>query len=104
MSEGMSAIVRVTIGDNLTCSFPEGNVMSTTQGRVRFENFTDLEVEIRFDTAEPFRVTHDEAVVFAVSELGSGGDHPFTVHEVIDGQVSDEVKDKGGIIIDPSAR
>ena len=104
MSEGMSAIVRVTIGDNLTCSFPEGNVMSTTQGRVRFENFTDLEVEIRFDTAEPFRVTHDAAVVFAVSELGSGGDHPFTVHEVIDGQVSDEVKDKGGIIIDPSAR
>ena len=92
MSEGMSAIVRVTIGDGLTCSYPEGNVLSTTQGRVRF------------DSAEPFRVTHDKAVVFAITELGSGGDHPFTVHEVINGQADDEVKDKGGIIIDPAAR
>ena len=104
MSEGMSAIVRVTIGDGLTCSYPEGNVLSTTQGRIRFENFSDLEAEVRFDTAEPFRVTHDKAVVFAITELGSGGDHPFTVHEVINGQADDEVKDKGGIIIDPAAR
>lgn len=100
MSDNTSVLVRVTIGDNLTCSFPEGNILPTQDGRVRFENFTVLEAEVRFDTAKSFRVTHDEAVVFHASELGNAGEHRFTVHEVQDGHVDDTVSGEGAIIIE----
>lgn len=100
MSEAKSVLVRVTIGDNLTCSFPDGNVVGSKKGRVRFENFTRLEAEIRFDSAEPFRVTHDEAVVFEVNKLGTVGEHPFTVHEVKDGKADDTIMGEGGIHIE----
>ncbi|MCC5880209.1 MAG: hypothetical protein JJU03_09995 [Idiomarina sp.] len=100
MSEAKSVLVRVTIGDNLTCSFPDGNVVSSSKGRVRFENFTNLEAEVRFDTADAFRVTHDEAIVFEVSKLGNAGEHPFTVHEVVDGQADDTISGEGVIKID----
>lgn len=99
MSNEMSVLVRVTIGDNLTCSFPEGNELASEKGRVRFENFTQLEAEVRFKNAEPFRVTHDEAVVFQVSELGGKGEHPFTVHEVKDGSADDTIMGEGAIFI-----
>lgn len=100
MSDTKSVLVRVTIGDNLTCSFPDGNVVGSVKGRVRFENFTMLEAEIRFDNAEPFRVTHDEAVVFDTSKLHTIGEHLFTVHEVTDGKADDTILGEGAIHIE----
>lgn len=99
MSSATSVSVRVTIGDNLTCSFPEGNVLTTLKGRIRFENFTQLEVEVRFDGITAFRVTHDEAKVFDAAQLGSVGEYPFTVHEVKNGQADDTIMGEGAIII-----
>jgi hypothetical protein len=102
MSEAKSVLIRVTIGDNLTCSFPEGNEVASMKGRVRFENFTQIKAEVRFKSIEKrLHVTHDEAVVFAVSELGAPGKHEFTVHEVVaDGETDDTVYGEGAIVID----
>lgn len=102
MSEPKSVLVRATIGDNLTCSFPEGNEVASFNGRVRFENFTNLTAEIRFAGLERrFHVTHDEPVVFKVSELGTPGKHEFTIHEVTsEGHTDDTIKGEGAIVID----
>lgn len=100
MSDTKSVLVRVTIGDNLTCTFPDGNVVGSVKGRVRFENFNMTEAEVRFDNAEPFRVSNDEAVVFDISKLHTIGEHPFTIHEVTDGEADDTILGEGAIHIE----
>lgn len=102
MSEPKSVLVRVTIGDNLTCSFPEGNEVASMNGRVRFENFTKLKAEVRFNELERrFHVTRDEPVVFKVAEFGSAGKHEFTIHEVTsEGHTDETIKGEGAIVID----
>ncbi|MBA3989174.1 MAG: hypothetical protein C0463_08625 [Idiomarina sp.] len=100
MSEANSVLIRATIGDNLTCSFPEGNVVASSKGRVRFENFTKLEAEVRFKGVAPIRVTHEEAVLFELEQLSGSGEHPFTIHEVKDGQAGDTIYGEGTVIID----
>lgn len=101
MSEKKAVLVRVTIGDNLTCSFPEGNIVGSLLGRVRFENFTMIGAEIRFENGERFQVPSDEAVLFEVEKLNGVGEHPFTVHEIKDsGEVDETIQGDGEIVID----
>lgn len=101
MSGTKSVLVRVTIGDNLTCSFPDGNVVGSLKGRVRFENFTMIGAEVRFENGERFQVNSDEAVLFEVEKLNGVGEHPFTVHEVKDsGEVDETIQGGGEIFID----
>lgn len=101
MSEAKAVLVRVTIGDNLTCSFPEGNeVASLDNGEVRFENITNLTAEVRFvSPPRSLRVGPAEATGFETKELESPGTFDFTVHEVIDGKTDETVYGEGSIII-----
>ncbi|RUO27888.1 hypothetical protein CWE12_13205 [Aliidiomarina sedimenti] len=102
MSDKKSVLVRATIGDNMTVSFPDGNVVASMKGRVRFENFTNLKVEVRFEDLERrFHVTHDEAVEFKVEELKTSGKHEFTLHEVTsEGHTDDTVYGEGAIVVE----
>lgn len=102
MSEQKSVLVRAIVGDNLTVSFPDGNIVGSTKGRVRFENVTTLKIEVRFaDLERRFHVTHDEAVLFNVAELGGPGTYKFTLHEVDSpGHTDDTVFGEGQIEIE----
>lgn len=101
MSEAKAVLVRVTIGDNLTCSFTEGNeVASLENGEVRFENVTNLNAEVRFQSPpRTLRVGPNEATAFETKELGHPGTFDFTIHEVIDGKTDETVYGEGSIIV-----
>ncbi|MGX5914993.1 hypothetical protein ACR0ST_09700 [Aliidiomarina sp. Khilg15.8] len=101
MTEAKAVLVRVTIGDNLTCSFPEGNeVASLENGEVRFENFTNLTAEVRFKSPpRNLRVEPEGATAFETKDLGDPGTFRFTIHEVIDGDADDTVYGEGSIIV-----
>lgn len=101
MSEAKAVLVRATIGDNLTCSFPEGNeVASLDKGEVRFENVTNLPAEVRFKSPpRNLRVGPGEAETFETKDLGEPGTFDFTVHEVIDGETDDTVYGEGSVIV-----
>lgn len=100
MSEMQSVLLRVTIGDNLTCSMPDGNEVTTIKGQVRFENFTNLSAEVHFqESGTVIELGSEEAKVFDLKELQKPGDHKFTVHEVKEGEVDATVYGEGAIII-----
>lgn len=100
MSEPQSVLVRVTIGDNLTCSFPDGNEVPSLKGRARFENFTRLSAEVHFaDSDEIIELGGEEAKVFDLQQLKRPGEHKFTVHEVKDGKADSTVSGEGAIIV-----
>jgi hypothetical protein len=103
MSEAKAVLVRVTIGDNLTCSFPEGSeVASLSNGEVRFENITNLTAEVRFKSPpRTLRVGPSAATAFETKDLDEAGTFDFTIHEVIDGEADDTVYGEGSITVQP---